>query len=68
MAPLTRCRANNPDLAPTGLHAEYYRQRAGAGLIISEGSPVSPMAIGYPYTPGLYSPKQETNLLTYTEH
>jgi len=58
MAPLTRCRADNPDWAPTSLHAEYYRQRAGAGLIISEGSPVSPMAIGYPYSPGIYSPKQ----------
>lgn len=58
MAPLTRCRADNPERAPTGLHAEYYRQRAGAGLIISEGAPVSPMAIGYPYTPGIYTPEQ----------
>ena len=35
MAPMTRCRADNPDRIPNELMAEYYRQRAGAGLIIS---------------------------------
>ena len=35
MAPMTRSRANNPENAPTDLHAKYYRQRASAGLIIT---------------------------------
>lgn len=56
MAPLTRSRAS--DNLPNGLMAEYYRQRASAGLIISEGAQVSPMGVGYPRTPGLYSKKQ----------
>ena len=58
MAPMTRDRADNPELAPTALHAEYYAQRAGAGLIVTEGSPVSPQGMGYIYTPGIYSPAQ----------
>src|SRR5579871_3461557 len=58
MAPMTRDRADNPELAPTALHAEYYAQRASAGLIISEGSPISPQGTGYIYTPGIYSPAQ----------
>jgi N-ethylmaleimide reductase len=37
MAPMTRSRARNAALAPTSLHREYYRQRAGAGLIVREG-------------------------------
>ncbi len=58
MAPLTRRRANNPDLAPTDLHVEYYRQRASAGLIISEGTNVSPRGAGYVNVPGLWSEEQ----------
>ncbi|HEX7964922.1 MAG TPA: alkene reductase [Gammaproteobacteria bacterium] len=58
MAPMTRDRADNPALAPTALHAEYYAQRAGAGLIVTEGSQVSPQGMGYLYTPGIYSPAQ----------
>jgi len=58
MAPLTRCRADNPDTAPTALMAQYYAQRASAGLIISEGTIVSPQARGYPYTPGIWSDAQ----------
>ncbi len=58
MAPLTRCRADNPEAAPTALMARYYAQRAGAGLIISEGTIVSPQARGYPYTPGIWSDAQ----------
>jgi N-ethylmaleimide reductase len=38
MAPLTRSRATDPDLAPTQLHVDYYSQRASAGLIITEGT------------------------------
>lgn len=58
MAPLTRSRADNPDNAPTDLIAEYYAQRSSAGLIISEGSQISPRAVGYINTPGIYSPAQ----------
>lgn len=59
MAPMTRSRANNPENAPTGeLQGEYYRQRASAGLIITEGSQISPRAVGYINTPGIYSHAQ----------
>jgi len=58
MAPLTRSRADNPELKPTQMHVLYYRQRAYAGLIISEGSPVSKQAIGYINTPGIFSKTQ----------
>lgn len=58
MAPLTRSRADNPDNVPTDLIAEYYAQRSSAGLIISEGSQISPRAVGYINTPGIYSPAQ----------
>ena len=58
MAPLTRCRADNPEAAPTALMARYYAQRASAGLIISEGTIVSLQARGYPYTPGIWSDAQ----------
>ena len=46
MAPLTRCRATNPDLLPTHLHVRYYTQRASAGLIITEGTWISRDAVG----------------------
>lgn len=58
MAPMTRSRADNPENAPTAVHAEYYRQRSSAGLIISEGSQVSKRAVGYIHTPGIYSKAQ----------
>ena len=58
MAPLTRCRANNPDYAPTEMMARYYAQRASAGLIVSEGTIVSPRGRGYPFTPGIWSDAQ----------
>ena len=57
MAPLTRSRAT-ADGVPVPLMAEYYRQRASAGLIISEGANISPQGRGYAFTPGLYSPEQ----------
>ncbi|TMV91692.1 alkene reductase [Thioclava sp. BHET1] len=56
MAPLTRNRA--PDLVPTDQTVEYYRQRASAGLIISEGTQISPMGQGYAWTPGIYNDAQ----------
>lgn len=58
MAPMTRNRANNKHNAPTDLHAEYYKQRASAGLIISEGAQISYQARGYINTAGIHLPEQ----------
>ena len=58
MAPLTRCRATNPDLAPTELHARYYSQRASAGLIVTEGTWISRDAVGWHDVPGLFTEAQ----------
>ena len=57
MAPLTRCRADEGRV-PNALMAEYYVQRASAGLIISEATAVTPMGVGYPDTPGIWSDAQ----------
>jgi len=57
MAPLTRCRAA-AGRVPNELNAEYYRQRSSFGLIISEATAVSPMGVGYPDTPGIWSDEQ----------
>jgi N-ethylmaleimide reductase len=58
MAPLTRNRATPGTDAPHDLNVEYYRQRANAGLIITEATQISQEGQGYIYTPGLYSPEQ----------
>ncbi len=57
MAPLTRLRGTS-DHMPTPIMAEYYAQRASAGLIISEGIPIDPLGVGYANVPGLWSPEQ----------
>jgi 2,4-dienoyl-CoA reductase-like NADH-dependent reductase (Old Yellow Enzyme family) len=57
MAPLTRLRGT-ADHLPTPIMIEYYRQRASAGLIVSEGTPVSPMGVGYARVPGIWSAAQ----------
>lgn len=57
MAPLTRCRSSEGRV-PNDLMATYYRQRASAGLIISEATAVDPMGVGYPDTPGIWSDAQ----------
>ena len=57
MAPLTRNRAV-AGRVPSPLAVEYYRQRASAGLIVSEGTQISPQGQGYMATPGIYSPAQ----------
>lgn len=57
MAPMTRSRAVEDNLA-NPLAATYYAQRAGAGLIISEATQVSPQGVGYIRTPGIHSPEQ----------
>jgi len=56
MAPMTRCRAIGN--LPNELMAEYYRQRSGAGLIVTEGTSPSPNGLGYARIPGIYSTKQ----------
>ncbi|MEF3107574.1 alkene reductase [Raoultella sp. WB_B2P2-3] len=58
MAPLTRCRAVGEGRVPNKMMAEYYVQRASAGLIISEATSVSPQGVGYPDTPGIWSEEQ----------
>jgi 2,4-dienoyl-CoA reductase-like NADH-dependent reductase (Old Yellow Enzyme family) len=57
MAPLTRARSG-PQRVPNALMAEYYRQRASAGLILSEATIVSPLGAGYANTPGIFSAEQ----------
>ncbi|CFR11625.1 alkene reductase [Yersinia kristensenii] len=58
MAPLTRLRSIEPGDIPTPLMAEYYRQRASAGLIITEATQISFQAKGYAGAPGLHTPEQ----------
>ena len=65
MAPLTRCRALGN--VPNELMAEYYRQRATAGLIITEGTSPSADGLGYARTPGLFNQEQATNWQRITE-
>ena len=67
MAPLTRSRATNAELAPTDLHVKYYAQRASAGLIISEGVWISRDAIGWHDVPGLFTDTQVKAWLGVTE-
>ncbi len=57
MSPLTRCRADEGRV-PNRLMAEYYAQRSSAGLILSEATSVTPMGVGYPDTPGIWSDDQ----------
>ena len=58
MAPLTRNRADNDTGEVGELHVEYYAQRAGAGIIITEAAQISPEGKGYLATPGIYSDGQ----------
>ena len=58
MAPLTRMRAQSHDHVPTALQAEYYAQRASAGLIITEATAISPEGFGWADTPGLWTQEQ----------
>ena len=58
MPPMTRSRATQPGNIANELMAEYYAQRASAGLIIGEGTQISPLGQGYAWTPGIYSPAQ----------
>ena len=58
MGPLTSMRSKQPGNIPWELNAEYYAQRASAGLIISEATQISPMGQGYPAMPGIHSQEQ----------
>lgn len=58
MAPLTRARSTKPDHKQTPLHALYYAQRAGAGLIVSEATQISQQGQGYAWTPGIFTDEQ----------
>src|SRR3990167_3505451 len=57
MAPMTRAKADN-DLVPTQAMADYYARRADAGLIITEGTVISPDALGYSNVPGIFNTAQ----------
>ncbi|GAA5784240.1 alkene reductase [Chitiniphilus shinanonensis] len=58
MAPMTRARTDQPGNVPNALMAEYYAQRAGAGLIVTEATQISAGAQGYSFTPGVHTPEQ----------
>src|SRR5260370_34638574 len=58
MAPLTRNRSSGSGRVPNALMREYYVQRASAGSITSEATSVTPMGVGYPHTPGIWSQEQ----------
>ncbi|GGC60172.1 alkene reductase [Chelatococcus reniformis] len=66
MAPLTRAR-NSRGFVPTPVMAEYYGQRASAGLIISEATGISPQGLGWPYGPGIWSAEQVAGWRSVTE-
>ena len=66
MAPLTRGRATR-DAVPTVMMADYYAQRADAGLIISEATGISREGLGWPYAPGLWNDAQVAGWRTVTE-
>jgi N-ethylmaleimide reductase len=66
MAPLTRCRTSE-ERVPNALMAKYYAQRAGAGLIISEATSVTPQGVGYPDTPGIWSDEQVAGWIKITD-
>src|SRR5882724_10534903 len=65
MAPLTRCRAGGR--VPNSLMADYYVQRASAGLILTEATSVTPMGVGYANTPGIWSDAQVEGWRAVTE-
>jgi len=58
MPPMTRSRASQPGNVANQMMADYYAQRASAGLIVAEGTQISALGQGYAWTPGIYSPAQ----------
>lgn len=67
MAPLTRMRATVPGDVPNALMQDYYVQRASAGLIVSEGTQISPEGKGYMDTPGIHTDEQVAGWRTITD-
>lgn len=58
LPPLTRSRSSQPGNIPNDLVADYYRQRAGAGFMVTEGTQIEPRGQGYAWTPGMHSSEQ----------
>ncbi|MDE1515672.1 alkene reductase [Vibrio sp. dsl-7] len=67
MPPMTRSRASQPGNLANQMMATYYAQRASAGLIVAEGTQISPMAQGYAWTPGIYTAQQIAGWKTVTQ-
>ena len=58
LPPLTRCRSDQPGNVPGEMMVDYYRQRASAGFMITEGTQIEPRGQGYAWTPGIHSEAQ----------
>ena len=58
LPPLTRCRSNQPGNIPGDMMVDYYRQRASAGFMVTEGTQIEPRGQGYAWTPGIHSAQQ----------
>jgi N-ethylmaleimide reductase len=56
--PLTRCRSEQPGNVPGTMMVDYYRQRASAGFMVTEGTQIEPRGQGYAWTPGIHSEAQ----------
>lgn len=67
LPPLTRQRSTQPGNVANPLMAEYYQQRAGAGLLVTEGTQIEPRGQGYAWTPGIHTPEQIAGWRTVTE-
>ena len=67
MAPLTRNRSSGAGRVPNAMMRDYYVQRASAGMIVSEATSVTPMGVGYPHTPGVWSREQVDGWRAITE-
>jgi N-ethylmaleimide reductase len=67
MPPMTRCRTSQPGDLPNALMAEYYAQRASAGLIVAEATQISRQGQGYSFTPGIHTPAQVEGWRTVTQ-
>lgn len=66
MAPMTRNRADEKGIV-SPMMVTYYQQRASAGLVVTESTPVSPEGVGYPFTPGIYTDAQAASWLRVTD-
>ncbi|MBP2167366.1 N-ethylmaleimide reductase [Erwinia toletana] len=67
LPPLTRCRSEQPGNIPGEMMVEYYRQRASAGFMVTEGTQIEPRGQGYAWTPGIHSKQQITGWKKVTE-